>query len=236
MDLGRGILDQLERNTHSPVLDFWRCVLWVSKPEWTAFFILSGGVRATNFVTAYKWSLWRLCFHRCPSVHRWVCLPLVVGRCGRQFPARIPWEQTPPQATTHPRQTPPWADSPRSRDPPCTVHAGIRSKTRQYAVVKIFFGSWEVNAANSHRNSAESASIWQKYKQTCRMLYCKESEKEPHFRSIFRQFKIEIFLNFCFLIKWIQRQQDSIPEGCVPSARQPYMFQRSPLDVRTVRR
>ena len=30
--------------TKTPVLDFWWCLLWVSKPEWAAFFVLGEGV------------------------------------------------------------------------------------------------------------------------------------------------------------------------------------------------
>ena len=30
--------------TDTPVLDFWRCLLWVSKPEWAALFALGGGI------------------------------------------------------------------------------------------------------------------------------------------------------------------------------------------------
>ena len=30
--------------TDTPVLDFWLCLLWVSKPEWVASFILGRGV------------------------------------------------------------------------------------------------------------------------------------------------------------------------------------------------
>ena len=30
--------------TDSPVLDFWSCLLWASKPEWTALYTLDGGV------------------------------------------------------------------------------------------------------------------------------------------------------------------------------------------------
>ena len=29
---------------NTPVLDFWWCLLWVSKPEWAALFALGGGV------------------------------------------------------------------------------------------------------------------------------------------------------------------------------------------------
>ena len=34
--------------TDTPVLDFWWCLLWVSKPEWAALFVLGGGVRVTR--------------------------------------------------------------------------------------------------------------------------------------------------------------------------------------------
>ena len=33
--------------TDTPVLDFWRCLLWVSKPEWAALFTLDRGVCVT---------------------------------------------------------------------------------------------------------------------------------------------------------------------------------------------
>ena len=62
------------------------------------------------FITARKPSWWRLCFHRCVSVH---------GGCGRHLP---PWQTHPPRADTplgrHPLadtllwQTPHWADTP----------------------------------------------------------------------------------------------------------------------------
>ena len=32
--------------TDTPPLDFWWCLLWVSKPEWAALFTLGGGVCA----------------------------------------------------------------------------------------------------------------------------------------------------------------------------------------------
>ena len=32
------------RAIDTPVLDFWRCVLWVSYPEWAALFVLDRGV------------------------------------------------------------------------------------------------------------------------------------------------------------------------------------------------
>ena len=33
--------------TDNPVLDFWWCLLWVSKPEWAALFVLGGGIHVT---------------------------------------------------------------------------------------------------------------------------------------------------------------------------------------------
>ena len=33
--------------TDTPVLDFWWCLLWVSKPEWAALFALDGGVHVS---------------------------------------------------------------------------------------------------------------------------------------------------------------------------------------------
>ena len=34
-------------DTDTPVLDFWGCFLWVSKPEWAALFALGGAVHVT---------------------------------------------------------------------------------------------------------------------------------------------------------------------------------------------
>ena len=34
--------------TDTPVLDFWLRLLWVSKPEWAALFILGGGIHVTH--------------------------------------------------------------------------------------------------------------------------------------------------------------------------------------------
>ena len=36
--------------TDTPVLDFWRCLLWVSKPEWAALFALSRGIHDIHFL------------------------------------------------------------------------------------------------------------------------------------------------------------------------------------------
>ena len=36
------------RETDTPVLEFWWCLLWVSKPEWTALFVFSGGILVTH--------------------------------------------------------------------------------------------------------------------------------------------------------------------------------------------
>ena len=33
--------------TDTPLLDFWWCLLWVSKPEWAALFMLGGHVHVT---------------------------------------------------------------------------------------------------------------------------------------------------------------------------------------------
>ena len=44
-----------------PFLDFWQCLLWVSKPEWAALFILGGAICVT-----------------CSRIHLWcnTCRPL----------------------------------------------------------------------------------------------------------------------------------------------------------------
>ena len=34
--------------TDTPVLDFWWCLLWVSKPEWAVLFMLSRGIHVTH--------------------------------------------------------------------------------------------------------------------------------------------------------------------------------------------
>ena len=36
--------------TDTPVLDFWWCLLWVSKPEWAALFKLGRGVHITRYL------------------------------------------------------------------------------------------------------------------------------------------------------------------------------------------
>ena len=72
-------------------------------------------------VTARKRSLRRLCFHRCPSVFRGVCLiacwdapPQADTSLGRHPPGQTP-----------PRQTPPWADTPQlGRHPPAQCMLG----------------------------------------------------------------------------------------------------------------
>ena len=36
--------------TDTPVLDFWWCLFWVSKPAWAALFTLGRGVHVTHFL------------------------------------------------------------------------------------------------------------------------------------------------------------------------------------------
>ena len=36
--------------TYTPVLGFWWCLLWVSKPKWAALFALDGGIYVTHFL------------------------------------------------------------------------------------------------------------------------------------------------------------------------------------------
>ena len=89
-----------------------------------------------QFITARKRSLRRLCFHRCLSP--W----------GGVWPITCwdtPWADTPmdrhPSGHTSPWPDPPPVDGqtsplgkhPPGRQPPCAVHAGIRSTRGQYA-------------------------------------------------------------------------------------------------------
>ena len=79
--------------TDTPVLDFWWCLLWVSKLEWAALFELCGGIHVTcslrfplvqHLATSWRpaWQLSHL-FH-IPMRHWWdskpgaIMLPLTV--------------------------------------------------------------------------------------------------------------------------------------------------------------
>ena len=77
-------------------------------------------LHAHHIITTHKQSLQRLCFHRCLSVHRGVCIPACNG-------VETSWACTPP------RQVHLLAGIPPSRYTPCTVHAGIQSTSKQYA-------------------------------------------------------------------------------------------------------
>ena len=95
--------------------------------------------------TARKRILRRLCFHRCLSVHRGGCLPLVRGDVchthsplgrhprsptplGRHPPGRqLLWADTPPVGRHAPLPSASW-DTHRH----CLVHAGIRSTSGRY--------------------------------------------------------------------------------------------------------
>ena len=67
--------------------------------------------------TARKRSLRRLCFHRCLSVHRGGCLPVVLGGVSATPPGQTPPTWT---DTTHLGRHHPWADTPPplGRHPP----------------------------------------------------------------------------------------------------------------------
>ena len=63
---------------YTPVLVFWWRLLWVSKPEWAALFILGGGMHVTHFPKIHLWCdfCWPLesqaiLFHVPVSRHWW---------------------------------------------------------------------------------------------------------------------------------------------------------------------
>ena len=60
-------------------------------------------------ITALKRSLRRLCFHRCLSVHRAGCLPLIPG----VYATHAHWADTHPGQTSPLGRPIPWADTPR---------------------------------------------------------------------------------------------------------------------------
>ena len=87
--------------------------------------IVGNGILMECFlITTCKWSLWRLCFHRCLSVHRG-CLPHTPGQTLTQADTRP--LGTPPPMSRHPLGTHPplgthtsslpWADTPQQTTP-----------------------------------------------------------------------------------------------------------------------